>query len=236
MRAKTSLGSGEGKSMERFSFPGGYEDRQGREAITWQAEPSNRRGAPGYEYHTVIRGTPFWGYDFDGLEPVDRDAAETAGFSLSQGGDLGDCILAGELPCSVNEAGRIVPGVVSFRLDLYPRHGAGLHNPKNLQLATTIRGERFEVTDDWFEDGVLRLEKALPADVHLVCCVTCLFSDYSPGGHGLMGMRCHRDAKQRYLAVKSKHDYWSVPVTEDVIETYLCPEYQRRTPGTGYRG
>jgi hypothetical protein len=145
--------------MERFSFQGGYEDRQGREAITWQAEPSNRRGAPGYEFHTVIRGTPFWGYDFDGLEPVDRDAAETAGFSLSQGGDLGACILAGELPCSVNEAGRIVPGVVSFRLDLYPRHGADLHNPKNLQLATTIRGERFAVTDDWFEDGVLRLEK-----------------------------------------------------------------------------
>ncbi|HEV8650852.1 MAG TPA: hypothetical protein VG276_16000 [Actinomycetes bacterium] len=51
-----------------------------------------------------------------------------------------------------------------------------------------------------------------------------------------MGMRCHRDAKQQYLAVKSKHDYWSVPVIEEVMETYLCPEYQRRTPGTGYRG
>jgi hypothetical protein len=25
-------------------------------------------------------------------------------------------------------------------------------------------------------------------------------------------------------------------VTEDVPETYLCGEYQRRVPGTGYRG
>jgi Family of unknown function (DUF6304) len=222
--------------MEGLSFQGGYEDRQGREAIVWQAEPSNRRGVPGYEFHTVIRGTQFWGYDFDGLEPVDRDAAKTAGFSLSPGGDLEDCSLTGELPCSVSQAGRIVPSVVSFRLDLYPRRGADVYNPKNLQLTTTIGGERFEVTDDWFEDGLLRLDKALPSEVRLVCCVTCLFSDYSPGGHGLMGMRCHRDAKQQYLAVESKHDYWSVPVTEEVMETYLCPQYQRRIPGTGYRG
>jgi hypothetical protein len=25
-------------------------------------------------------------------------------------------------------------------------------------------------------------------------------------------------------------------VTEEVPETYLCNEYQRRVPGTGYRG
>jgi hypothetical protein len=222
--------------LQRFSFQGGYEDPRGREAIVWQTEPWNRGPAPGYEFHTVIRGTRFWGYDFDALEPADHDVAKTAGFSLSRADELVDCILTGELPCSVNEAGRMVPGVVSFRLDLYPRHGADVYNPKNLQLTTTIGGERFEVTDNWFEDGVLRLDKALPPEVQLVCCATCLFSDYSPGGHGLMGMRCHRDAKQQYLAVRSKRDYWSVPVTEEVMETYLCPEYQRRIPGTGYRG
>jgi hypothetical protein len=222
--------------MEGFSFQGSYEDRRGREAIVWQAEPSNRRGVPGYEFRTVIRGTRFWGDDFDGLEPADRDAAKTAGFSPSQGGELGDCILTGELPCSMSEAGRIVPGVVSFRLDLYPGQGADVDDPKNLQLTATIGGERFGVTADCFEDGVLRLDTALPPEVGLVCCATCLFSDYSPGGHGLMGMRCHRDARQQYLAVESKGDYWSVPVTEEVMETYLCPAYQRRIPGTGYRG
>ena len=49
-------------------------------------------------------------------------------------------------------------------------------------------------------------------------------------------MRCHRDAKGQYLAVRSKADYFHVPVTEDVPETYLCDEYERRTPRTGYRG
>lgn len=66
--------------------------------------------------------------------------------------------------------------------------------------------------------------------------MTCLYSDYSPGGHGLMGIRCHRDAKDQYLKVRSKADYWPVPVTEEVPETYLCDEYQLRIPGTGYRG
>jgi hypothetical protein len=222
--------------MERFSFSGGYQDRHGREAIDWRVEPSDRQGPwPGYELHTVIRGVAFWGYDLDSLEPADHAAAHAAGFSLQPTGDLYRCILTGDLPCALDEAGRIVPGTVSFRLDLYPP-GPAVFNPKNLQLATTVRGQRFEVTDDWFEDGVLRLEGAVPAPVRLVCCVTCQLSDYSPLGHGLMGMRCHRDAKQQYLAVRSKQDYWNVPVTEEVPETYRCPQYQRRVPGTGYRG
>ena len=59
--------------------------------------------------------------------------------------------------------------------------------------------------------------------------------DYSPQGYGLVGIRCHRDAKAQYLAARSKHDFWRVPWTEEVPETYLCPEYTRRVPGTGYR-
>jgi hypothetical protein len=37
--------------------------------------------------------------------------------------------------------------------------------------------------------------------------------DYSPGGHGLTGIRYHRGAKEQYLAVRFKADYWPVPVT-----------------------
>lgn len=127
-------------------------------------------------------------------------------------------------------------GFVRFRLELPEPEQPALSSLENLHLSTIVRGEKYQLVDDWFEDGVQRLEELLPPEVRFRCCVTCLFSDYSPGGHGLMGMSCHRDAKQQYLAVKSKADYWSVPVTEEVMETYLCPEYQRRIPGTGYRG
>jgi hypothetical protein len=68
------------------------------------------------------------------------------------------------------------------------------------------------------------------------CCLTCGLSDYSPAGQGMMGMRCHRDARDQYRAVASKADYWSVPVTEEVPEFYRCEMYEPRSPGTGYRG
>jgi hypothetical protein len=51
-----------------------------------------------------------------------------------------------------------------------------------------------------------------------------------------MVMFCPRAAKEQYLAVRSKTDYWTVPITEDVMETHLCAEYERRIPGTGCRG
>jgi hypothetical protein len=49
-------------------------------------------------------------------------------------------------------------------------------------------------------------------------------------------MLCHRNAKQQYLAVRSKAEYWRIPVTEEVMETHYCDEFQHRVPGTGYRG
>jgi len=42
--------------------------------------------------------------------------------------------------------------------------------------------------------------------------------------------------KEQYLAVRSKADYSHVAVTEDVMETHICPECERRIRGTGNRG
>ncbi|MGI5499663.1 hypothetical protein [Lentzea sp. CA-135723] len=108
-------------------------------------------------------------------------------------------------------------GVVRFSLDL-----------RDEKL--TLSDETRTVDADVFETGMQQL------GVTSECCFTCLFSDYAPGGQAVLGMRCHRDVRERYLAVRSKADYWHVPVTQDVPETYLCGEYQRRIPGTGYRG
>ena len=51
-------------------------------------------------------------------------------------------------------------------------------------------------------------------------------------------MLCYRDNREEYLAVKSKREYMNMKgrPTEQVQETYLCPEFQRRIAGTGYRG
>ena len=124
-------------------------------------------------------------------------------------------------------------GTVRFSLDL---HEEAIRQSRHLMLSVQVDGQAHSVKDEGFEDGIARLQHSLPAEVRLVCCFTCLYADYSPSGHGLSGMACHRDAKEQYLAVRSKRDYWDVPVTEEVLETYVCPEYVARIAGTGYRG
>ena len=93
-----------------------------------------------------------------------------------------------------------------------------------------MQQQMFEGT---YEECMLRLEAELPAGVRLVACVTCLYSDYSPARHGLMGMSCHRDAKSQYLAVSSKADDRKVPVARGGARDVLVPGV--RAPRAGHR-
>jgi Family of unknown function (DUF6304) len=222
--------------VETIEFPGWYEDARGRETITWRRGRWDRAdGPPGFDHRTEIRGVECRGVDFDGLEPVDEVAAGAAGLSLNRYGELESCVLVGDLPCDIQLGGQLVPHVVAFRLVL-PEWGTAVPGDRPLHLTATVAGDRYEAVGDFFETALDRLRSTLPDGARLVCCFTCLFSDYWPGGSGLMGMQCHRGAKEQYLAVRSKRDYWPVPVAETVPETYRCPEYQVRVPGTGYRG
>jgi Family of unknown function (DUF6304) len=172
-----------------FSFPGAFTDRHGTEQIIWC-----------YEIETTIRGVTFWGYDFDGLEPREPDQAIAAGLPLSRlSGELADSVIKGDLPCTIEVDGQRAPAVLTFTLTLLSAERGPERqypSPKNLHLSLTVADQRCEVDDDWFEDGVLRLDQAARrVGARLVCCVTCLYSDYSPGGHGLIGMSCQRGAK-----------------------------------------
>ena len=58
-------------------------------------------------------------------------------------------------------------------------------------------------------------------------------------GHGLFGgLICFRGIKAEYRAVNSKAALFEIldRFTEQVQETHVCPEFERRTPGAGYRG
>ena len=177
---------------------------------------------------------PVRGHDFDSLQPDWPDAAGPGALPVNEYGDLTGCVLRGELPCAYEAGGRRRDGVVHFALDL--RERAPSRDLDNLRLSITIDGTEHAADGGWFEDCLADIAAALPAETRLTNCFTCLYSDYFPAGHPMTGMSCHRDAKPEYLAVRSKHDYWSVPVTEFVPETHLCDDYQRRVPGTGYRG
>jgi hypothetical protein len=220
--------------MKSFHFPGTYSDGTGDEVIEWDVVAIDRPYGPNFEIHTTIRKVEFSGFSFDSLDPVDLSAAEEVNLQIG-GTGLEHCVLTGKLPVRL-ESERVVDSSISFSLDLRSSALQNVAAPRNLNLTVFVDQQVFTVDDDWFEDGLINLEKAMPAGTRLRCCVTCLYSDYSPGGHGLIGILCHRGAKEQYLAVRSKADYWQVPVTEEVPETHLCDEYERRRPGTGYRG
>ncbi|WP_433655200.1 DUF6304 family protein [Nocardia sp. CA-128927] len=215
--------------MPAQSFPGSYEDDRGVESVVWRIEPTERYGPKNrrFEIHTVIREIPVWGFYFDDLEPDDAAPGHATVLPLNDAEELHECVLRADLPCTVEVNGKRRPTTVRFTVDLRVKEPK--QAPLNQHLAMELDGTTYEAVAHYgLDDGLQHLEATLPAGVRLVCCRTCLYSGYSPyGGGGLIGIRCHREAKTQYLAVRSKHDYLPDLVTEEVPETYLCPEYQR---------
>jgi hypothetical protein len=190
-----------------------------------------------------VRQVDFAGNDFDSLEAVGGpEVAESAGFVL-EGGALCSCAIDCTIPVPVVTADGVE------RCDLSVHWVLGQPRPKprggidreELRLSLTFRGRQIvsSGTFGWFEDELLDIQRQLPDGNYLRACITCAFSDYNPGGHGLFGgLACFRGNKSQYLAVKNKQDLFAIwdTMTEFVQETYLCPEFQLRHRGTGYRG
>jgi hypothetical protein len=229
-----------------LSFPGSYADRDGTDEIEWRIVSDRPHSPiPDFLVHTEIRGVAFSEIDFDGLEPLNLEG--TAPFPVDHNGFLTDCDLSGEFPCTIEREGQKQNCVLSFRLRLRSTSGSpgtARDRTQSLRVAVTVDETTYEA-DGWdFEEVVLKLDKMLPDGARLICCLTCLFSDYSPyGGHGVLThMACYRSAKAQYLAfprrfdAKGKLEFARIPVAEYVPEPYLCNEYQHRVAGTGYRG
>lgn len=221
------------------TFPGSYEDDRGVESIIWHFAPTECNGPHDRrcEVHTVIRGIPLEGFAFDDLAPDHAGADAAAVLPLLNETDeryacvLYRCVLRADLPCVVEVDGSRRPTIVRFTLDLRADRP-----PLNQHFAIDLTGTTYEVdVDGGLDDGLTRLAATFPLGIRLICCHTCQFAGYSPyGGYDMFGINCHREAKTRYLAVRSRNDYVADLVTEQVPENYLCPEYQYRTPGAGF--
>ena len=188
-----------------------------------------------------IRGVEFAGTDFDALEPAEgTDPDQLAPFTL-QCNCLCACTIETEMPLPVVVNGDAAEGLLLVRLELGEPTARGSIDREVLTLALRLGLAVYHSrgTSGWFEDELLDLQRQLPQGSYLKACITCAFSDYSPAGHGLFGcLACFRDNKAGYSAVRGKRDLFRVWGTMSgfVQETYLCPDYRRRVPGTGYRG
>ena len=73
-------------------------------------------------------------------------------------------MIKGDLPCTIEIDGKRAPAVVTLTLTLLSAERgpqSQYPSPKNLHLSLIVADQRCDVDDDWFEDGVLRLDQAV---------------------------------------------------------------------------
>jgi Family of unknown function (DUF6304) len=215
------------------TYPARYKDRFGKEVTTILNN--------GETLTMVLRGVRFQGNDFDAFEPEDvTGPVQLASFTYLHG-SLCCCVIEADIPIPVVMPTGTVDGLLTFVLELGGPLPTGQMDREQLKLWLTVKEQTYssEGKTGWFEDEMLDLQKKLPPGTFMKACINCAFSDYSPYGHGLFGgLACFRGNKAGYRGVSSKAALFKIwdTMTEFVQETYLCPEFEKRAPGTGYRG
>lgn len=224
----------------RAEYPALYRDVRAEERTVIEND--------GKQLRMVVRGVEFVGDDFDGLKPaLDLTDPRLESFTIYHM-DLCGCYLECTIPVPVSSSADIVDGQLLVQLELgFPRPGGNKGIDREvLKLRLSVGDATLwsQGKSGWFEDELLDIQRALPEAMYMKACINCAFSDYSPVGNGLFGcMACFRDNKEAYLRVANKRPFDKVAFfqiwatrTEFVQETYLCPEFERRQPGSGYRG
>jgi hypothetical protein len=217
----------------QVAYPARYTDRKGQELASITND--------GKTLTMIVRGVQFQGSDFDSLEPTgEPDPALLSSFTLDKG-YLCSCILETEMPLPVVTPHGVLEGVLTVHLELGDPEPKGGIDREHLTLQLKVEDNLIasKGRSGWFEDEMLDIQQQLQQDTYIKACINCAFSDYFPGGHGLFGdLACFRSNKQGYLSVRTKRDLFAIwkTMTDCVQETYLCPEFERRVAGTGYRG
>jgi hypothetical protein len=220
------------------TYPARYRDRFGEEPTAILND--------GKTLTMVVRGVQFQGNDFDGFEPQDgSDPALLSSFSFFHG-SLCFCVIKADIPVPVVTPTGIMDGLLTFELELGEPLPTGQMDRERLKLLLRVNKQTYRSAGKtgWFEDEMLELQSKLPPGMFMKACINCAFSDYSPYGHGLFGnLICFRANKLGYLRLPSEEDFSKdaffdvmETVSEVVQETHLCPEFEKRVPGTGYRG
>jgi hypothetical protein len=210
---------------------GTYVDGLGEEALTVATDGKSLR--------TTIRGFAVDGPSPDSLSAVDRaEQSRPRDLKLDDYGCLTDCSITLAMPVLVVSDLGNLDGVIVATWDKRPGKEPQSGVPT---LKVEIAGRLLVAPggDEDYEGAIPKMEKQLPGEAFLKTCFNCQFADYHVSGAMEFGsMYCFHRLEAEYLAVRSKIDYMKLHERniERTQETYLCPEFLRRTPGTGYRG
>ena len=215
-------------------YPAKYIDKNGEEKIEIRND--------GRILRMEIRGVRFAGSDFDFFETDgDFSQEQLKTFTLSKTNNLCECTIFCEIPILILENEIETEARLSMKLELGKVTEKGWIDKEILSLTLKYKDFEFDSrgTSGWFEDELVDLQKQMPEEHKLKCCFGCAFSDYHVAGNGLFGdMLCFRNIKEKYLKVTDKYEFIGIldDYEEKVQETYLCPEFEIRKSGIGYRG
>jgi hypothetical protein len=219
------------------SYAARYEDRRGQEATTiWN---------DGEMLRVIVRGVEFAGYHPFSLKPTaDPNSPQLVGFVLDPrpryADELCAYVLEYDVPIPVVAREEVRDAILHVRAEkARPEEG---WDACELLLTLSYDGCDYQGGGEefYFEDALYELQAALPEGVYIKACVNCAFSGASVygGSRGLGDLRCYRNNKDAFLSIKHKGDFMRLMknYVEEVQETYLCPEFERRMPGAyGYQ-
>jgi hypothetical protein len=215
------------------SYPTKYQDKFGEETTTIHNDGKTLR--------MNLRGVEFVGRFLDDWEPSNQIDIENATRFPLHHNELYSYSMKFEIPVPVTVKTQTISGTLRANLELGKPNAKGGVDYEKLQLQLAFNDKTYVSSENqgWFDDALNEIQTQLPEKSFIKCCHSCAYSDYSPAGYGLFGgLACFRNCKQEYLALKGKMAYFTLvdKIAEFVQETHLCPEFQKRTPGTGYRG
>ena len=197
----------------------------------------------GKELIMVVRGVKFKCNMLDDWEPTDVSNPEILVlFQLHPiFGTLYKYVLDFEIPLLVAYHIQIFRAVLRVHLEMDGVETDKMGGREELILELDVDGKCFRSCGKhgWFDDELQEIGNILPEGMYIKSCFNCALSDYNPAGFGLFGgLACFRNTKQEYLSLKGKAAFFNLKdkITELVQETYLCSEFEKRIPGTGYRG
>jgi hypothetical protein len=195
----------------------------------------------GENLSVTLRGINFSGDDFDSLSPAEGSNEDLLKHFKFCHGDLCSCTMECEIEIPVQANDDLIDGSLIIVLELGNPLPSGYIDKEILHLTLKYDNRLIMGSGEsgWFEDELIEIQKQLLNGDYIKSCINCAYSDYSPFGHGLFGkMMCFRNKKEEYSKVRSKDEFWEVHDYYDrlVQETYLCEEFEKRVPGTGYRG
>ncbi len=208
-----------------------YTDESGRIIGTYTND--------GSEIYVTLLEHKFKGSEFSDLEPI-KDSILPDRFTL-QHNCLCNCEFIFTIPIRLSSKGQILETFLNVIAKLGKPDERGGIDCETYKLSLNYQNNFIQSSgiSGWFEDELLELQAQLPDDIFIKSCINCQFSDYSPAGYGAFGsMMCFKNLKSEYQKVKSKQDFWSIHDKHSgfVQETFLCEEFERRLPGSGYRG